>query len=259
MRTISFLNIKGGVGKTTCSFNIAVGLADKGNRVLLIDLDPQGNTSSIFMGENPELSITELMRGVWDNADIKTMDVAKKVSDNLWLIPSTLELSILDTQLKLDSLKPQHNVLERILRQVADDFDYCIIDSGPIMNLLAVNAIIASNLLVIPIKPDKFAISGFTITVKTINEIKQNFSLDLDYKILFTIVNRNNDERDIIAAVRSLVGNKKVFSSQIRNQAKAVVAASTNNKLVIRDSAGVSQDLLNVVSELEEGFINGAK
>lgn len=247
MKTISLLNMKGGVGKTTTSLNLAAGLALKGKRVLLVDYDPQANTTSIFQDEPPETSINEIMTGV---ASIK--DVMIKVDDNLWLVPSELALTNTEMEMRAQTTAPQHNRLEKALAQVKDQFDYCIIDCAPAISLLTVNAIIASNHIIVPIKPDKFAVKGFVVTNDNIQQIKKNWELDLSYSILFTIINRNNEEREVIRQLREMAGSN-VFQTEIRSQPKPIAAASLSNSVVIRQTGkdvGVAEDMRKLVDEI---------
>lgn len=256
MKTIGFLNIKGGVGKTTTSFNVAAGLAEKGRQVLLVDFDPQANTTSIFFRERPDLTITALIKSMISSSNDKKlnpMDVAVEVINNLWVIPSSLDLTMYDVELRLNPTIQQHDILSKILQSVYDNFDYCIIDCGPIMNLLTINVIIPSDLLVIPIKPDKFAVDGFGITINNILQIRESFKLNLDYKVLFTMVNRNNPEKKIIKELIELVGSRNIFKTQIRNQPKPIAEASSNKGLVIRDKkAKVTEDILKLIEEIDK-------
>lgn len=249
MRTISFLNMKGGVGKTTTSINVAAGLASKGYTVLLIDYDPQGNTTSMFENEIPNTTISTLM------VDGGTADQAMiEVQDRLWLIPSELALANAEMDLRMQANAPQHNRLQRIIRPVSNRFDFCIIDCAPIINLLTVNAIMVSNEIIVPIKPDKFAIQGFNVTIKNLKQVCENFELDIDYKILFTIVNKNNEEKNLMSQVTKIVGPKRVFKTVIRNQPKPVISASSRNQMVINDNkAKVAEDLKELVQEILEG------
>ncbi len=270
MKTIGFLNIKGGVGKTTTSFNVAAGLAEMGKRVLLVDFDPQANTTSIFFKERPKLTITNLIRSMItpNNADkLEPMEVAKEITPNLWVMPSALDLTMFDVELRLNPTIQQHDVLHKVLQSVCNNFDYCIIDCGPIMNLLTMNVIIPSDLLIIPIKPDTFAVDGFLITTSNIATIRENFQLKLEYKVLFTIVNRNNAEKEIINEVKKRVGARNIFKTQIRNQPKPIAEASshkgldTHKGLVIQNKESkVAQDMWNLIEEiiaLDGGKLDG--
>jgi len=247
VKTISLLNMKGGVGKTTTSLNLASGMAMKGKRVLLVDYDPQANTTSIFPAVTTMKSISEVMSGA---ASIK--EVMQQVDENLWLVPSDLSLSNTEMAIRAQSTAPQQDRLQKALRQGKDQFDYAIIDCAPTINLLTVNAIIASNHVIVPIKPDKFAVQGFAVTHENIQEIKRNWELDLQYSILFTIINRNNEEKEVIRQLREIAG-KNVLKTEIRAQPKPIAAASLNNTVVIKQNdkdVGVADDLRRLVDEV---------
>ena len=112
----------------------------------------------------------------------------------------------------------------------------------------------ASTEIIVPIKPDKFAIQGFRVTIKNLKQVCDNFELDIDYRILFTIVNRNNEERELMEQVKGIVGEERVFRTTIRNQPKPVIVASSQNKMVVNDDkAKIAKDLSDLVQEILEG------
>lgn len=249
MKTIAFLNMKGGVGKTTTSINVATGLTMKGFKVLLVDFDPQGNTTSMYMDEDPNVTIGDVLMG---EASIK--DAVLEVDDSLDLVPADLSLSMTEMQIRMQTNLPQNDRLKKALKKVDGEYDYCVIDCPPILNLLTVNTIMASDLIVIPIKPEKFAVQGFMYTTQNIDQIKEGWDLDVEYKILFTVVNRNNEERDVINQLREVVGDS-VFDTQIRCQPKPIAEASATGEAVIKDmnpKIGVAEDFRNFVDEVLE-------
>ncbi|MBE6065905.1 ParA family protein [Clostridium cochlearium] len=246
MKTIAFLNMKGGVGKTTTSVNVATGIAMKGKRVLLVDFDPQSNATSLY-DIDYDISISDVLKGT-----VNVKDSIKTIDDNLWLIPSSLDLFDTEIELRLQTDAPQHNRLKKALGQIQDQFDYCIIDCPPIVNLLTVNAILSSNLLIIPIKPEKHAVSGFNYTIKNVLKLKTNWELDLEFKVLFTIVNRNIEEQAIIEQITNLIP-EQCFKTIIRSQPKPIVASSMSNKAVIKETSKdipVAEDLRHLVTEI---------
>ena len=247
MFTISLLNMKGGVGKTTTSINIATGIANKGYKTLLIDLDPQSNATSIFLDEDTENTTSTLIKG---ESTIHNSIV--KVKENLWLMPSELNLAITETEIRMQTTAPQHNRLQKALVQVADKFDYCIIDCPPSLGLLTVNAVIASSLIMIPIKPDRFAVQAFQETITHMTNLRENFELSVDFKIVFTIVNRNNSEKNYIEQFKSTVEGK-IFNTQIRSQPRPIVDASSERRAVIEETdprVGVAEDMRQLVNEI---------
>jgi chromosome partitioning protein len=245
--------MKGGVGKTTSSINIATGLAMRGAPTLLVDLDPQSNTTSMYLDAMPTATIDTLMRD-----EAATEETIVPVDDNLWLIPSELKLAQTEIALRMQVSVPQHNQLKKALTQVSSKYAYCIVDCPPATNLLTVNAIIASQLIIVPIKPERYALQGFETTIEHIGQIRKNWELDLDFKVLFTIISRNNEERDIVSQVRNLVGDK-TFDTEIRSQPKPITSASLKRKAVIKETAqniGVAADLRSLVDEIMGGHEN---
>ena len=256
MYTISLLNMKGGVGKTTISINLATGIAISGKQTLLVDLDPQSNTTSMFISDVPETNISALLK-----SEATAGETIIPVDTNLSVIPSDLRLANTETEIRMQSNLPQHNRLQKALLPVNTQYDYCVIDCPPIINLLTVNAIMASNLIIVPIKPDRFALKGFSVTMQNIVQIRENWELNLDYKILFTIVNRNNVEKEIISQLRNL-DYVKAFDTEIRSQPRPIAYASANSIAIIKETdpkIGVAEDMRRFVVEVMKDVTNGKR
>jgi len=251
------LNIKGGVGKTTSSLNIAAGLADKGKRVLFIDYDKQGNASKFFQTSS-EVTIGDVMAGYF------TIDKAMyKVEDNFYFVPSAMDIKQVEIDLQRDPKGARHDILRSQLYLVKDQFDYCIIDCHPDMNILIINAIYASDYLIIVIKPEPFAIDGFQNTLEDIVNFRKVIDLPIEPYILFAIVTRIKDEQLIMKTVTEMAEDK-VFNTRIRYQNAPVVRAAIEKKMVIRSYfpipgivPGVAKDLREVVDEILRRFPSG--
>lgn len=241
MKVVSICNQKGGVGKSTTAINLAVGLANQGNRVLLIDFDPQANTTSFFFNQIFDKGISDLLE---DPKDVEQV-IQKTDYDNLDLIPTSLELSVTERSL-LVSTGANHNKLQRVLRNIQEPYDYCIVDCSPVLNLLITNTLFVSHEVIIPIKVDMFALQGYQITMSQIKAIMDDFDLNVKCKVLFTMVQRNNTDRDVIQQFREMVDGD-VFKTQIRHQAKPVTQAGFEGNAVINDKSGVGQDYRDFV------------
>lgn len=243
MKTISILNMKGGVGKTTTAINLAVGLGNAGHRVLLVDFDPQANSSDILLNHSEDTykHIDEIL----EDQEVAVMPTQYS---NVGIIPSRLELALMERKILL-STKAQHSRLYKALKPIREEFDYIIIDCPPILNLLTVNALNASDEVLIPIKIDVAAEKGFAITLENLKEIAESYDLDIDYKVLFTMVNRNNADKQRIDHINKLC-NEKVIHTQIRYQAKPITLAGYKQTAVINSISKVAMDYKDLVDEL---------
>ncbi len=243
MNIISLLNLKGGVGKTTTSNNLAVGLAQKGFKVLLVDFDPQANTTAIFTSSFIKRGITYLLNHPQD----VNQEIISTEYENLDLIPANLQLATAERSL-LVSTGANHNKLQRVLRNLERTYDYCIIDCPPVLNLLVTNALFVSKEVIIPIKIDRFAIEGYQTTVREMQAIMDDFDLDIKFKILFTMVNRNNTDKHVMQHFNQF-GNFHVFTTKIRTQHKPITQASFDRDVVIANKSNVGNDYKNLINE----------
>ena len=248
MKTISLLNLKGGVGKTTTAINLAKGLANQGKKVLLIDTDMQANATSIFLDKermNPDYKgFAEIL------LDEKLEDISHyiyHINSNLDMIGS--KLSVAESELKIRSSfnRNTSNIVNKIVKKVSPHYDYCIIDCSPTINLITLNIIVASDEIIIPIKIDKFALEGYQTTLNNIEQIIDDYELDSELTILYTMVNRNNIDKKII----ELISGKK-FETTIRFQAKPVTENALNNEVLIDDykHSNVKEDYLALIQEI---------
>lgn len=249
MKTISVLNLKGGVGKTTTANNLSIGLAQKGFKVLLIDFDQQANATDIFTQEVIDKGVAHLLFHPEEVND----QVLKTNQENLDFIPSSLDLAIAERTL-LVSASANHNKLQKVLRNLDKKYDYCVIDCPPVLNLLVTNALVVSDEVIIPIKIDRFALSGYKTSVQQIEAIAGDFNLDISIKVLFTMVNRNNTDKQIVEQFKQL--GVEMLQTTIRQQPKPIVQASLNREVVITKNSPVGNDYKNFVEEYIKGGLN---
>ena len=193
-KIISVINQKGGVGKTTTVINLAAGLTMKGKKILVIDLDPQGNATTglgLSNTENSELTIYSVLNG---NKKISEVIQSTKF-ENLNLVTSNVDLSGLEVETAGDSRRAfkLKDELASILNDSGSSYDYILIDCPPSLSLLTIMALVASDELVVPLQTEFFALEGLTQLMKTIDRIKSNLNAALNIRgILLTMYDKRN-------------------------------------------------------------------
>ncbi|HVT57398.1 MAG TPA: ParA family protein [Thermoanaerobaculia bacterium] len=210
---IAIANQKGGVGKTTTAINLAAGLASKGMKTLLLDLDPQANSSMSF------LDIRQLKASVYDaltDDGVHLADIIRPAEKmgNLHIAPSTIALAKIEAKLvgELDS----HYRLKDELQRVQDGFDYVVIDTPPTLGIITVNALVAATHVLIPIQASYFALEGTDDLLETIDKIKvrANPQLQLLGALITMYDKRTLLAKDILEQIQNVFG-VKVFSTVI--------------------------------------------
>ena len=236
-KVISIANQKGGVGKTTCSINLGGALAERGYRVLCVDMDPQANMT---VGLGVALSdVQASMADVLSEDRVSLDDIVRETeSPGLWIAPATLELA--STEVELFTTIGREMVLRDALSGwVENQFDVVIIDCPPTLGLLTINALVASSRVIIPVQTQYYAIKGLTALIKVINTIKLKLNHDLEVLGLLPTFfdGRTVLAREMLDNLRGL-GDQRVFNTMIKNTVKFGEAPLTGRP--ITDYAGSS-------------------
>lgn len=220
-QTICIQMLKGGVGKTTTALNIGIRASMYGARVLMVDLDQQANLSF-------SLGLEDEKQPVWANVlegQATVESVIHPITSHLHLIPSNLNNSILD-KILMSAKRNTALGLSQCLAPVKDNYDLVIIDTAPNLSAINTAAACASNLVILPVNPDKFSFDGLTKTFADLREIKSEFSRDFDVKVLFTKFDgRETSSHHLLKSCLASYGDVMV---------KSFVRTSSDFKNVIR-------------------------
>ena len=227
-RVIAVSNQKGGVGKTTTSINLGVGLARMGQRVLLVDSDPQGHlTLGLGFPKNIRVTLKNMMENIIMGIEFDPKEAVLHHKEGVDVIPSNKLLTGMD--MSLITVDDREKVLKEYLEMMTDDYDFIIIDCMPSLGMLTINAMSAANSVLIPVQPQYYAADGLTELLKVVKGTKKRFNPEIEVEgILFTMDSaRYNNSKRNKRAVRDAYGNEmRVFENSIpRSEAIAEIAS----------------------------------
>ena len=236
-KIISIINQKGGVGKTTTVINLAAGLSMKGKKILVIDLDPQGNATTGLGLSNTTRSDSTIYSVL--NGHKKITEVIQQTSfENLNLVTSNVDLSGLEVETAGDSRRAfkLKDELTSILNNSRASYDYILIDCPPSLSLLTIMALVASDALVVPLQTEFFALEGLTQLMKTIERIKNNLNPDLSIRgILLTMYDRRNKLSGEVEKEARNYFKEKVYQSVVPRNVRLSEAPSHGVPVLIYD------------------------
>lgn len=232
-RIIAIANQKGGVGKTTTAINLSACIAEEGKRVLTIDLDPQGNTTSGLGLEKEKIENTvyELMIGQCTVRE----SLSKTNIENLSLIASDINLA--GAEIELIGINEKEYILKNEVDYIRDDYDYIIIDCPPSLNMLTINAMTTANTVLVPIQCEYYALEGLSQLVHTINLVQQRLNPDLEMEgVVFTMYDaRTNLSLQVVDNVKKNLSTN-IYKTIIPRNIRLAEAPSYGMPINIYDS-----------------------
>ena len=256
-KTIALVNQKGGVGKTTSTINLGVGLASQGNKVLLVDGDPQ-HSLTIGLGvtdpDNLEHTLNTAMLAEIEGETPKWEEGIIHHREGVDLLPANDELA--GIELRLFSAMSREQVLKSVLSHVKDRYDYILIDGMPSLGIVTVNVLVAADSVIIPSEPDFLSTKGMNLLLKTIGRVRRQINprLKIDGIVVTKVDSRTNNAKNIIAALRTtLDGSIRVFDTEIPRSVRAAEASGEGKSIFAFDPKGrVAQAYTNLTKEVAE-------
>ncbi len=232
-RVIAIANQKGGVGKTTTAINLSAALAEAGKKVLTIDIDPQGNTSSGLGIDKNSLKSTvyELLIG---NATLYE-SIQRNVLDNLSVLPSNVELA--GAEIELIGIEEKEYILKKYVDIIRDDYEYIIIDCPPSLNTLTVNAMTTADTVLVPIQCEYYALEGLSQLIHTINLVKKRLNPNLEIEgVVFTMFDaRTNLSLQVVENVKENL-HQNIYKTIIPRNVRLAEAPSHGLPITAYDS-----------------------
>ena len=231
-RILAVANRKGGVGKTTTAVNVATAMAASGKKVLVIDLDPQGNAST-SMGVNKKGRMSSTYEVLLGECSLSKAVVWTEIP-NFSLVPSSPDLA--GAEIELVDMENREYALKKALAKEAVNYDYILIDCPPSLNLVTINALVAADAVIVPLQCEFLALEGITDLIRNINQIKKKFNpkLALQGVVLTMYDKRNNLSQMVEDDVRQFFG-KKVYDTVIPRNVRISEAPSHGKPVLLYD------------------------
>jgi chromosome partitioning protein len=245
-KIISIANQKGGVGKTTTTINLSSLFAAAEKKTLLVDIDPQSNSSSGLSVTNHSPSVYEVIVGTKDIREV----IINTFMPHLDMLPSNINL--VGAEIEMVDMDNRENLLRDSLRDIAHNYDYILIDCPPSLGLLTLNALTASNSVLIPVQCEYFALEGLGQLLNTINIVKKHFNKDLSIEgVLLTMFDtRLRLSHQVAEEVRKYFG-EKVYKTVINRNVRISEAPSYGKPIILYDAiSSGAQNYMSLASEI---------
>lgn len=247
MKTIAIAVQKGGTGKTTTTFNLAGVLANKGKRVLLVDVDPQANLTTdtgvtVYPGKNLASVFGDSKPGI-----VTIQDIIKPYSEGIDIAPGSIDLA--DSEMLIIKRLGRENILKKALLPVSDSYDFCLIDTPPSLGLLTVNALAAANAVLVPIQPAVHDLQSLQLFLDTIQNMKEiNPLLTLSGVILNRYDKRLQLHRQAAEELRA--AGLPLVEQFITQSVRITEATGENKPLVLYDSRNINNTAYSAIADL---------
>lgn len=245
-RIIAVANQKGGVGKTTTAINLSACLAEIGQKVLVIDMDPQGNTTSGYGIDKNQLSNTiyEMIIGECELEEC----LIKDIIENLSLLPSTVNLS--GAEIELIGVDRREYILKDKVEQERDNYNFIIIDCPPSLSMLTVNAMTTADTVIVPIQCEYYALEGLSQLIHTINLVKQRLNPELEIEgVVFTMYDaRTNLSLQVVENVKNNL-NQSIYKTIIPRNIRLAEAPSHGMPINLYDAKSTGAEAYRLLAQ----------
>ena len=259
-RVIAITNQKGGVGKTTTTVNLGIGLARQGKKVLMVDADPQGSLSICLGQKNPDAlddTLSTVLKAVVEDKFFPLEKGILQHPEGADFLPANIELS--GTETGLVNIMSREYVLKEYIGRVKENYDYILIDCMPSLGMMTINAFVAADSLIVPCQPSFLSTKGLNLLFGSVARVRRtiNPKLRIDGILLTMVDSRTNNARNIISSLKATIGqNVRVFDTEIPHSVRAAECSLSGGSIYAFDGKGklaqAYEQFTKEVQELEE-------